>query len=521
LRDLIDQSGKSVKYLLKHLYFSCLVFLILTPPSLLMAEDPPPVKTFQRDRSLTNAVVKIFVTTNKMDYYRPWQSKGIKASGGSGAIIEGNRILTNAHVVSDQTFIQVKKNADPKKYTARLVAIGHDCDLALLEVEDPLFFKNIIPLEFGELPKLQDSVTVMGYPMGGGKISITEGVVSRLEVTAYAQSSRQLLSVQIDAAINPGNSGGPVLKNGKLVGIAMQVFLAGQNIGYMIPTLIIEHFFTDLKDGSYEGFPMIGVDFKNTENATLREFYGITNEEGGVIISKVLPFSPAFNNLKEGDIILEINDVPIGEDGTFQFRGKERLSLTHLVTKEHIGDVFALKIMRDQKIKNLKIRLNAFVTLVPHTHYFEEPPYFIYGGLVFTVLSIDLTHSWGSRWWEKAPLDLVYYAIGTGRLNTQERKEIVILLNVLPDDINVGYHGITNEVIETVNGTSIKSFKDFVTRIYEDKTNEKYTILVTEHKSHIVLSNDDIDKVNEEILKRNSIPYQFSSDVGLWLKEAD
>ena len=58
-------------------------------------------------------------------------------------------------------------------------------------------------------------------------------------------------------------------------------------------------------------------------------------------------------------------------------------------------------------------------------------------------------------------------------------------------------------------------------RVHEDKIKEKYTILETEHKSRIILSNNGIDKVNEEILKRNSIPYQFSSDVGRWLKEAD
>jgi len=97
LRVHIDQLSGSVKYMLKHLKLSCLVFLILTRPSFLMAEGSLPLKASQRDMSLTNAVVKIFVTKNKMDYYRPWQSKGIKASGGSGAIIEGNRILTNAH----------------------------------------------------------------------------------------------------------------------------------------------------------------------------------------------------------------------------------------------------------------------------------------------------------------------------------------------------------------------------------------------------------------------------------------
>jgi len=507
--------------MIEHLKFFCLVFLILLSPIVLMAEESAPFKTSNHDQSLTSAVVKVFVTTNKMDYYRPWQSRGIKASGGSGAIIKGNRILTNAHVVSDQTFIQVKKDADPKKYTARLVAIGHDCDLALLEVEDSRFFDNTTPLEFGGLPKLQDSVTVMGYPMGGGKISITEGVVSRLEVTAYSQSSRKLLSVQIDAAINPGNSGGPVLQKGKLVGIAMQIFQAGQNIGYMIPTPIIEHFFKDLNDGTYEGFPILGVDFKNTENATLRKFYGIEDEEGGVLITKILPFSSAFSLVKEGDVILQINGVPLGEDGTFPFRGSERLSLTHLITKEHNGDDIALKIMRNKKIKNVNIRLNSFVTLVPHAHYFKEPPYFIYGGLVFTVLSVDLTHSWGNRWWEKAPLDLVYYTIGTGRLNAQERKEIIVLLNILPDDINVGYHGITNEIIEKVNGKSVKSFKDFILQIQKDKTNMQYMVFETEHKSQMILSNNNIDKVNDEILKRNSIPNQFSSDVASWLKEVD
>src|SRR3989338_8802969 len=82
-----------------------------------------------------DAVVKVFVTTNDVDYYRPWQSKGSQSSTGSGAVISGNRILTNAHVVSQNTFIQVRKESDPQKYTARVEAIGHDCDLALLKVD--------------------------------------------------------------------------------------------------------------------------------------------------------------------------------------------------------------------------------------------------------------------------------------------------------------------------------------------------------------------------------------------------
>ena len=479
--------------------------------------DIPPSREQKSDAAFTNSVVKIFVTKNEMDYYRPWQSKGIASGSGSGAIIQGNRVLTNAHVVSDQTFIQVKKDADPQKYTAHVVAIGHDCDLALLKVDDPSFFKGTKALEFGTLPKQQDSVTVIGYPQGGGKISITEGVVSRIEVTAYTQSLRQLLTVQIDAAINPGNSGGPVIQNGKLVGIAMQAFVAAQNIGYMIPTPIIDHFFEDLNDGAYDSFPMLGIDFKNTENAALRRFYGIDKKDGGVLVAKVIPYSPASGHIQEGDVILKINDVLIGEDGTFPFRGEERLSLTHLVTERHIGDRLNLMIIRGRKPLEVSLDLTPFVTLVPHPNYFKNPPYYIFGGMVFTVLSTDLIHTWGNRWWEKAPLDLAYYSIGKGRLNDLERKEIVVLLNVLPDDINVGYHEIGNDVVTKINGRDIKSFKDLVMTIHEVKDSEDYTIIETEHAARMILDNRGIEEVNKQILDRNSIPYQFSGDVAGWL----
>ena len=496
--------------------FLCFIFIIFLHSALSVRGE---VASMEEDKSLTDAVVKVFVTSNKMDYYRPWQSEGIRPGVGSGAIIKGNRVLTNAHVVADHTFIQVKKDSNPKKYTAEVLAIGHDCDLALLHVDDPGFFDGVTPLEFGDLPKQQDNVMVIGYPQGGGKISITEGVVSRIEVTPYVQSSRRLLTVQIDAAINPGNSGGPVIQDGKLIGIAMQIFKSGDNIGYMIPVPIIEHFLKDLEDGGYEGFPMLGIDYKNTENTTLREFYGITDEDGGVLIAKVLPFSPAFENLEEGDVILEINGVAIGEDGTFPFRGNERLSLVHLITKEHIDERIILKIMREGTVMELKVDLKYFVTMIPHPKYFKKPPYFIFGGIVFTVLSTDLIHSWGKRWWEKAPADLVYYAIGAGRLNEEERKDVIVLLSVLPDDINVGYHGIGKDIVMRLNGEDIKSFRDFVLRINEIKNNEQYTIIETQHKSRVILDNENIDQTNEQILKRNNIPYGFSKDVARWLEK--
>ncbi len=466
--------------------------------------------------SVKDAVVKIFVTSNRMDFYRPWQSLGSSGKTGSGCIISGNRILTNAHVVSDSTFIQVRKESDPKRYTAHLQAVGHDCDLALLTVDDPKFFEGISPLEMGELPNLQDSVSVIGYPEGGDKISITEGVVSRIEIIGYSQSSRKLIAVQIDAAINPGNSGGPGIKDGKLIGIAMQGISESQNIGYMIPTPVIKHFFNDLQDSHYEGFPIIGIDITDTENPALREFYKIQDKIGGVLVTKIIPYSSSDGILKEDDVILEIDDIPLGMDGTFEFRGNERLYLSHLINEKQMGGDVKIKIIRDGQEKITHVKLKSFAPLVPLPNYFSKPSYYIYGGLVFTVLSSDLLSTWGGRWWEKGPLDFLYYLIGTGRLNNQSRQELVVLLQVLPDDINVGYHDISNEVIAKVDGQEIKSFKDFVLILNNNKS-KKYTIIETEHNLRIILENTDIEKITAGILKRNNIPFQYSDDVAEWL----
>lgn len=121
------------------------------------------------------------------------------------------------------SLIQVKKRQSEKKFTAYVTAVSHECDLAVLAVEDNSFWDDVEPLTFGELPDLFEDVSVVGYPIGGDSVSITSGVVSRIEMQEYVQASAQLLAIQIDAAINPGNSGGPVVNSdNKVIGVAFQ-----------------------------------------------------------------------------------------------------------------------------------------------------------------------------------------------------------------------------------------------------------------------------------------------------------
>ncbi|CAH2065599.1 unnamed protein product, partial [Thlaspi arvense] len=200
-------------------------------------------------------------------------------------VISRNKILTNAHVVSDHTFVQVRKHGSPTKYKAKVEAVGHDCDLAILVINSKKFWEDMKPLDLGNVPSLYENVFVVGYPRGGDNISITKGVVYRVEVTNYAHSRAKLMTIQIDAAINPGNSGGPVFRENKVVGVAFQGLLSSENTGL----------------------------------------------------------------LKKDDVLLSVDGSSIGNDATVNFRKKERINFNHLVSMKKPGEAVSLRVLREGK----------------------------------------------------------------------------------------------------------------------------------------------------------------------------
>ena len=265
---------------------------------------------------INKSIVKIYTVKNNYNYDNPWQMGSQSNGTGSGCIIDGNRILTNAHVISNNTFIQVKKAGEAKRYTARVDSISHESDLAILRVDDQSFFKNSQGIKIGELPQVRDKVAVYGFPTGGDEMSITEGVVSRIEQRNYAHSSANLLTFQIDAAINPGNSGGPVIINNMIVGVAFQSSVRGENIGYMVPAPIIKHFLTDINNGKYRGFPELGILFQKMENPDIREKYQMKQTHSGILVIGILHESPARDIIKIDDVVLSIDGNDIENDGS-------------------------------------------------------------------------------------------------------------------------------------------------------------------------------------------------------------
>lgn len=426
-----------------------------------------------RTQDAREAIVKVFTVHNVPDYYNPWNMRGTQNSTGSGAIIAGRRILTNGHVVRDQTFVQVRRFGESRRYQARVLYVSHQADLALLTVDDPDFFDGVEPLAFGPLPSTQEEVNVYGFPMGGDTLSITKGVISRIEHQTYAHSSVPLLAVQIDAAINPGNSGGPALVDGRIVGVAMQGIPQAENIGFIVPVPVIEHFMTDIQNGKRDGIPGLGIIPQQLENPHMRRRFGMEEDESGVLVVAVAHGSAAAAHVQAGDVLLEIEGNAIADDGTVEFRPKERTSFSYNIQRKQIGESVDLLILREGDRHMVSIPLlNPMERdwLIPMEQYDVLPTYYIYGGVVFVPLTRNLMRMWGANWMNTAPREFVIQL--QNNIVTEDQDEVVVALRVLAAEVNQGFHNESHWLIDEVDGERIRNLRHLVERIEAGNGNE-------------------------------------------------
>jgi S1-C subfamily serine protease len=453
-------------------------------------------------------VVRVYATTQDPDYDCPWQARTPTSSTGSGVVIGAGEILTGAHVVANATFLQIQKPSQPDKAVARVKAVSHDCDLALLEVVEPAgFLADITPAEIGEMPRLRDEVAVVGYPVGGEEISITEGVVSRIEVQRYSHSQRHLLAVTVDAAINAGNSGGPVFGAGRVVGIAFQKLTGVDNIGEMVPPPIIRAFLDGTRLGRSPELPALGITTQNLENPLLRRHLGLEPAMSGVLVVQVDHGGSSEGLLQPRDVILAIDGHTIANNGTVQYLARHRTRFDVVLTGRYVGDDVTLRILRGGRVADVTVSLRPWRPLVARARYDQPPVYFVFGGLVFQTLTRDFLTTW-DKWWNKAPKEFLHYYYSGVR--TAERDEVVILTQILADEINVGYGHLYNEAIVGVNGAMPLDMPDFVRRV---EAADRMVELQTSSGGIIILDAGEVRAAMPRILDRYRIPRDRSAEL--------
>lgn len=282
-----------------------------------------------------------------------------EVGAGTGFFVSSDGlIVTNKHVVSDDTAKYSVVTNDGKSYDATVLAKDPVNDIAIIKID----IKDAPYLSFADSSNVQlgEHVIAIGNSLGQYQNTVTTGVISGIgrSITAGGAGlgQEQLDGViQTDAAINSGNSGGPLLNlSGNVVGINTAVDRQGQSIGFAIPANDVQLALTTYQRGGKISRPFLGVRYTMVSQS-MAEANQLPKDYGALIISgqtandlAVLPGSPADKaGLTENDIILEFGGVKLSDD----------MTLSRALKKYQPGDKVEAKIYSKGEEKTVTITI--------------------------------------------------------------------------------------------------------------------------------------------------------------------
>lgn len=429
----------------------------------------------------SQSVVKFFVTKAARSYLMPWVVHRETNVTGTGFVIDGRLLMTNAHVIEDAMVVEVKKHDLPKKFRARVVCIGHDVDLALVRVDDERFWCHpnpLLPVTFSHaaFAELYSEVRAVGFPTGGSTICVSKGVVSRVDAQIYVHSRSKgvahdtlnspgrLPIIQIDAAINPGNSGGPTFDiTNNVIGVASSGLPKAQNVGYIIPTKIAMVFLNEyLSNGAWSGICETGLETMPLENDAMREYLHM-GQRTGVRVVSVAPLGPAEGKIKPGDILVEVDGLAVSNEHTVPVQlGEQKVDLDYgvLISQKPKGELTQIKVLRNGEDIEHKIIFGPIPPLARRfDRYDSSPRYLLVGGLVFSVMSLPLFNEFCELRREDRRLNVTTttYFAAVKKWKDRPEQEVIILLRTLKHPVNLGYNFCSTRILSRFNGKAMES----------------------------------------------------------------
>jgi len=474
--------------------------------------------------AIENSVVKVFSTVVYPDPFKPWTRQSPSDVTGSGVVIEGKRILTNAHVALYASQIQVQANQAGDKLSARVEAIAPGIDLAVLKLDDESFFDSHRPLaRESALPAIKDAVLAYGYPTGGDSLSITKGIVSRIEFAVYTLFVSGL-RIQIDAAINPGNSGGPAVVGDKMIGLAFSRLGQADNIGYIIPSEEIDLFLQDVADGRYDGKPGIFDQLQTLENDALRAFLKLDKSVEGIVVHQTDSDDPTYP-LKQWDVITRIGDTRVDDQGMIQLRPNLRVAFTYRVQQLAKNGKVSLTVVRGGKEVPVELPVSSKRPTLLSDLQGAYPSYFVYGPLVFSNASMQFVGGLAGN--GSNIMGRLGFATGPLVKRVLDRPAfegealVVVSSPLFPHRLSKGYGNPAARVVKAVNGVSIRNLAHLV-EILRDSRDEFISVdFYGRDAEALVFRRSEILAATDEILTDNGVRSQGSSDVlALWKAKA-
>ena len=437
--------------------------IILTATSALAKKETVMPAALAKEKQL--ALVRVNVTGQPYDYFRPWQKKAPLSKRALGAVLSKGRVLVTADLVANQNFVELERAESGEKSAANVEVIDYEANLAVLVPVEKNFLNGITPLDIATDTVVGDRLAAWQLEATGTLIA-TEGLVTTIQMTRYPADLEQFLTYRVSISMQYRENSYtiPLVKNNKLAGLLLRYDPRAQIVD-AIPAPIITHFLKEAESPQYRGFPSAGFSFFPTRDPELRKFAGETGKPSGVYVTSVEPNMPAMKaGLQVGDIVTSIANHEIDPNGNYVDPLYGKLEFTNLITgRAFAGDVVPFQIQRDGKPMQLNVTLEHRASkdyVVPPYSLDEPPDYLVVGGLIFQELSRQYLKEWGPNWQREAPQRFVYLDHFQSELFPEDGRHIVILSQTLPSNDTIGYEELAYLTVKKVNGKEIKSLND-------------------------------------------------------------
>jgi len=375
------------------------------------------------------SLVRVNVTGQPYDYFRPWQKKAPFSKRALGAVLPQGRVLVTADLVANENYVELERAESGEKIAAKVEMVDYEANLALLEPVEKKFLDGLSPLELALDTVVGDRLSAWQLEPTGALV-VTEGLVTTVQMMHYPTDVGQFLTYRMSIAMQYRENSYtvPLVKNNKLAGLLLRYDSRSQLLD-AIPAPVITHFLKDVQTEHYRGFPSVGFSFFPTRDPQLRSFAGETGKPAGVYVTSVEPNMPAAKaGLQVGDIVTAIGNNEIDQTGNYVDPLYGKIEFTNLITSHtYAGDALALKIQRDGKPMQLNVTLDhrsAQDYVVPPYNLDQPPAYYVLGGLIFQELSRQYLKEWGGNWLREAPQRFVYLDHFQSELFPEGRRRI-------------------------------------------------------------------------------------------------
>ncbi|HUB67146.1 MAG TPA: hypothetical protein VL981_06650 [Candidatus Methylacidiphilales bacterium] len=475
---------------------------ILLAPLMIPSPANAAMKKGSQEFSWENSIIEIEVTSKSYDYIQPWVRSENKVYK-DGVVVEGHQIITTADGLADQTLIRLKKQGAGLFSLGTIVWIDYQANLAAITTDEKDFWTGLQPVKLADPTPISGDVRIQRWE--NDSLENHQGEVESLLVDTSALSFVSVPVLKIDSTIPGAGYSEAVTTGDKLAGLTSE---ADGDTVMAVPSSFISSILKARAAKTYTGLGYFDFTWDPVQNPLCLDYLKLPGPARGVIV-KDTGLKPGLPSVvKPRDVILQIDGFDIDADGNYIDPDYKKLCLENLSSRgKWAASDCKFKIWRNGKEMNITYKLPKAEfsdDLVPNQSFDQTPEYVLAGGFVFVPLTNAYLRSWGPEWRQRSPFRLFYYNMDKV---TTAHPQRVVLSQVLPDEVNIGYEGLRNTVVDEINGIKIKQISDVVTALKSPVNGyDVFKFVPGQPVQQAVLDASILEDANQGIMARYHIP---------------